>query len=498
MKKIVSLILSITLAASLYAQTTDDALLFAQEHYEGTARSMAMGNAFTALGGDLGAIGINPASSGVFRFSQFTFTPSLTTTRSTTNYLGMTDKTRNTGLTVSNFGTVISFDTGRYSGLLNYNFGFVYNRKNSYRSKMTAHGSTDQSSMLSSLAVGLDGYEWTDIDLEKSVNPYANTNASWPGIMAWNSYLLAPLSYLGGHYADVTDAYFASTENYNDVADDLYIPGMLDQQFRRRTYGGDQEFSLNFGGNFNDILYFGANLNFQSINRTIEEYYEEKAQIPTVFDDGFVSMDNSYWLRTRGSGINFQVGLIVTPVAGLRLGATVTTPTWYNLTDEWDYTMNSAFTNSKSYTVYSPTGTWNYKFSTPMRWSVGAAYTFWDRGLISVDYESTNYGSISSDFQRASVLRTGAELRLGEIVSLRGGYQYYTPAVKGGVPTHVYSAGVGFNFWDAFSVDLAWNQSSTARESFQLYEDYGSSVPVPTGSNAYRMSHFVCTFGLKF
>jgi len=498
MKKIVSLILSITLAASLYAQTTDDALLFAQEQYEGTARSLAMGNAFTALGGDLGGLGINPASSGVFRHSQVVFTPSLTTTRSQASYLGTVDNTRNTGFTVSNFGTVISFETGRYSGLLNYNFGIVYNRKNTYRSKMAAHGTTDQTSMLSSLAAALDGYDWTEIDLEKTSNPYTSTNASWPGILAWNSYLLAPLSYLGGKYADITDAYFASTENYNDVDDILYIAGNLDQKFRRRTYGGDQEFSLNFGGNVNDIFYFGANLNFQSINRTIEEYYEESAQNPKLFDDGFVSMDNSYWLRTRGSGVNLKVGVIVTPVAGLRLGATVTTPTWYNLTDEWNYTMNSAFTNSKSYTIYSPTGTWNYKFSTPMCWSLGAAYTFWDRGLISVDYESANYGAISNEFQRAGILRTGAEVRIGQLISLRGGYQYYTPAVKGGVATHVYSAGIGFNFGDAFTLDLAWNRSSAQSQSFQLYDDYPGLVSAPLGTNTYRTSRILCTFGFKF
>ena len=87
MKKIITLFLSLTIAAGLFAQTADDALTIAQTFEEGTARTMAMGNAFTALGGDLGAIGINPASSGVFRCSQITFTPSLTTNRSTANYL---------------------------------------------------------------------------------------------------------------------------------------------------------------------------------------------------------------------------------------------------------------------------------------------------------------------------------------------------------------------------------------------------------------------------
>ena len=44
-----------------YAQTAYDAFLFSENNYEGTARTMAMGDAFTALGGDLGSISINPA-----------------------------------------------------------------------------------------------------------------------------------------------------------------------------------------------------------------------------------------------------------------------------------------------------------------------------------------------------------------------------------------------------------------------------------------------------
>jgi len=498
MKKIVSLILSLTVAASLFAQTAEDKLIFSQEYYEGTARSMAMGNAFTAVGGDMGAIGINPASSGVFRYSQVVFTPSLTSSRSNATYLGTAETTRQTGMTVSNFGSVISFETGNYSGLMNYNFGFVYNRRNNFRSKMSVHGTTDQTSMLSALAAGLEGYDWMDIDLEKTTNPYESTNAPWPGILAWNSYLLAPLSWLGGKYAGITDSYMASTENYDADFDILYIGGNLNQRFIRRTFGGDQEFSLNFGANVNDMFYFGANVNFQSVNRTVEEFYEEAAQNSSDFEDGFVSMDNSYWQRTTGSGINLKLGVIVTPIAGLRLGATFTTPTWFNLTDEWDYTMNSSFNNSKNYTVYSPTGTWNYKFAAPLRWSVGAAYTFWDLGLISVDYENVNYASLSNSFRSASIIRAGAEVRIGEIFALRGGYQYYTPAIKGDPAMSVYSAGVGFNVTRGFSIDLAWNRTSSKSETFQLYDDYSPAVSAPSGTNTYGLSRFVCTFGFKF
>ena len=78
MKKTLITIFLAAAAVSVNAQTAYDALLFSENEYEGTARTMAMGNAFTALGGDLGAISINPAGSAVAKYSQFTLTPALT------------------------------------------------------------------------------------------------------------------------------------------------------------------------------------------------------------------------------------------------------------------------------------------------------------------------------------------------------------------------------------------------------------------------------------
>ena len=512
MKKIITLFLSLTTAACLFAQTAEDALNIAQEYYEGTARSMAMGNAFTALGGDLGGLAINPASSGVYRCSQFSFTPGFTTSRSAVNYLGKADDARKTGFTVSNFGALLSFDTGNYNGLLNYSFGFVYNKKNSFRSAMNAYGSTDNTSMLSSLAAGLEGIDASVLDENNF-----NLGIFWPAQLAWNAYALAPLSVLGGKYADVEDYYLASTENYDEIADELQIGGMLNQRFNRRTYGGNEEFSLNFGGNVSDFLYFGVNLNMLAVSNTVEEYYEEKAGNPSDFQDGFVSMDNSYWLRTTGSGVNLKVGAILTPVAGLRLGATVTTPTVYALVDEWDYTMNTSFNNGNSYTEYSPTGRYDYRMTAPMRFSVGAAYTFLDRGLLSVDYERVNYARtrlsgengapavftdenayMSQNFLGSNIVRAGAEIRLGQSIALRGGYQYYSPAVKGYAARQAYSAGIGFNLGQATTLDFAWTKLAAVSDSFQLYDNYSTAVSVPVGTNTHSLSKVVCTLAVKF
>ena len=51
----------------LTAQYAEDALRFSQIYYQGTARSMAVGGAFGALGGDLSVLSTNPGGIADFR-----------------------------------------------------------------------------------------------------------------------------------------------------------------------------------------------------------------------------------------------------------------------------------------------------------------------------------------------------------------------------------------------------------------------------------------------
>jgi len=67
MKK--TLLIILTLAAALntgLAQNVDDALRYSQIFYNGTARFNSMGGAFTALGGDISSLSLNPAGLGLF------------------------------------------------------------------------------------------------------------------------------------------------------------------------------------------------------------------------------------------------------------------------------------------------------------------------------------------------------------------------------------------------------------------------------------------------
>ena len=68
-----AIISALATATAGHAQTAADAYSYSSIDYYGTARSIAMGNAFTALGGDIGGISINPAGSGVYRYSELEF-----------------------------------------------------------------------------------------------------------------------------------------------------------------------------------------------------------------------------------------------------------------------------------------------------------------------------------------------------------------------------------------------------------------------------------------
>ena len=97
--------------AAMFAQNASDALRFSQQNTEGTARSVAMGNAFVALGGDMGGLSVNPASSAVYRYSELVFTPSITVSNTESDYLGSLASAGKTRAGIANFGFIGSYST---------------------------------------------------------------------------------------------------------------------------------------------------------------------------------------------------------------------------------------------------------------------------------------------------------------------------------------------------------------------------------------------------
>ena len=520
MKRLFTILGTILAANAAFAQGPADALMLAQNRYEGTARTMAMGNAFTALGGDLGAIAVNPASTGVYRCSEFSFSPAFITSKGQTDFNYSTASDKDTRFAVSNVGFVTTAETGRTSGILSYNFGFALNRINSFNNTIYANGVNSKASILGSIASGLNGLDYSWLEKTDSYEPYNNNSIPWDAILAYDCWLVSPEE-------NSSNTYIGSTENYAKDGT-IGVAGKLNQEFFSQTYGGANEITFNFAANANDNFYFGANLNLIAVDYVVNDYYSEFALVPGDFDDAFMKMEKSYSQNTSGAGFNAKFGAIYTPIAGLRLGATFTTPTWYSLTDSWNRRMTSEFTNGNYYSQSSPYRSYDYEITTPMRWSLGAAYTFGGLGLVSVDYEGVNYGAmhmadyygsqaefadanrqIRNGFGYASVIRAGAEFWLNSRVALRGGYNHYsTPGSlvdNNNIITYDYSSldfvsgGLGFKLGDGrTSFDVAYQTMvNPEHQMFQAFDSY-DNVSAPVIDLRKNISKLVFTLAVKF
>ncbi|MCL2739516.1 MAG: hypothetical protein FWE30_08745 [Bacteroidales bacterium] len=505
--------LTVLFSLGMQAQTAYDALRFSQIFYTGTARSAAMGNAMTALGGDFGSLSINPAGSAVYPYTELIFTPALHATANNSDYLasGSSESRLRPGIT--NVGYVTSVRAAGF-GL---SFAVGYNGLNQYTDRFSATGVTNQSSWLASLAYETDGIFAQNMDWNDQQNPFRNGSAPWRSVLAWNTSLLDTLVGTGGML------YKAATEAESGY--DIFIPGNLRQNFYRNVNGNVGEYLINMGVNIGNTLFMGANLGLQSIWYDYRETYSETAERPNDFaQTAFQGFTHHYRQTTSGVGVNLKFGVIFLPVDNLRLGAGISTPTWMRLHDEWQESMDAHFSDGYNPPeIKSPLGEYDYRINTPFRWNVGLAYTFGVYGALSVDYEQTAYDktkmlpwerhahqnpfseentTIRQGFQKAGNLRAGLELNPNEMFSLRGGYAWYqNPEKHHGSDTHIGSLGIGLRAGTFFS-DLTFMQRFAQTENFSLYGNVydGNQLiyQAPVGSQTSSNWKLLLSLGLRF
>lgn len=513
MRKTALLILFALAAVAAQAQTAYDAMLFSERNYEGTARSVAMGNAFTALGGDLGSIGINPAGSAVAKYSQFTITPSLTVFSNTTQGVSpYTDGTlpyfekqfKNTAanFTIPNLGMSFNWETGRKSGLKSVSFGFVMNRVNSWNEDVYAAGRNSTTSFMGAMAV-----EATEMGLLGS-NLYmddAYNYDPWKYVLGYQSGMI---STFGGHDDQFVGASELIFENNNGT--EIALGGPLDQSYARRVRGGKNDYLINLGFNISDFLYLGANLGITSMNYSYDEYFKEIAVDPSdfgiEFDKGkmtdFEKMKYKYSYSTNTSGVYSKFGFILTPGMGIRIGAAIQTPTATTVTEYWGYSGETNYTNINFNTsAESPEGEDTYRFREPWRVNFGTAYTLGKLAIFSVDYEMCDYGSmkfkrsgfddgreyfndindeIKTIYGKSHMLRAGAEVKPLDVLAIRAGYGLTTSPEEHdiyGNPIEVPAAqnvsfGLGFISRKSFFADVACRYAFSSDEYFMPYSDY--------------------------
>lgn len=531
-------------AAGLTATAQDwtDALRFSENEYEGTARTMAMGNAFTALGGDLGSLGINPAGSAVARSSQFTVSlgPDITigTAQGTTLPDGETafgKNLRQTGskFSLPNIGGMINFNTGRSRGLRNWSIGFVVNNTRSYNEDFTARGTNYRTSAFAELASRADALGYTADELSSDGIYDRLSPSDWAVAAACQS----------GAIWDTGDGVFGGITEYID--EDNYLglgQSGLDQRYGRTRSGTKSDFVYNLGFNISDIFYFGANIGVTSAKYTHNEFMREDAVSPDDFDviftddrgnettTHFTSAKNSYAYEAGVTGVYGKFGFILTPWKGLRLGAAIQTPTAFNVKEKITSTVEGDYENAYYSGSAQCSGEYAYNLKAPMRTNFGAAFTFGTFGLVSLDYEITDYRrmrfytpgtSDNSDFNKANdgisnlcgvqhYLRLGAEVKPADFLAVRLGYTFKTAgqvreytgagddtAKLPGANIHTASFGLGFSS-GAFFADLAAVGSFYPTEYVRPYSDYIDGVWSPEIRYRRNLVKIVATIGVRF
>ncbi len=483
MKKVILTLTGIVLSIFIFAQNEFDALRFSQVYYYGTARSMAMGNAMVALGADPGAIVYNPAAIALMRKSDFSFTPGFKSAQATAEFNGHSQKDFRYSVAVNNFSLI--FSNRKSSGAVKYfNFGVTYNRIRDFNQKLWIEGVNDKGSMLDDFMYNANG------TYPDNLNPFNTYLAYW-------TYLL-----------DLAD-----TVNYT-YTNPLWIAGGPyygeTQRKMVKQYGNGHSLDISGGVNFNDFVYFGFSFAFIGMNYKYLSEYSEFDFDPAVDLLQFKFNEN---LRDEINGYAGKLGIIITPVKFIRIGAAIQSPYFLKVKDVYYSSIESSWATpddlgNTNYLEESPVNTYNYSITTPWRFSGGVGLIIGKILALDVDYEKVDYSvirmeandysfaienqNIMNSFKATDNIRAGADLSLGAF-HLRGGYAYYGSAFERMTPVIVYSAGMGYRTND-FYLDLGVQMTNKA-ENYWLYVPY-TDEPMPTVK--YNNVMMAITVGTRF
>lgn len=473
MKKLfLVIILNVSFLSIAQEMTTSDALRYAVDNMNGTARFRGMGGAFGAVGGDLSAININPAGSLFFSNNFASASISNYNTNNNANYFGTKNKENYSTLDLNQIGVVLVFNDN--SGSSDWNkisIALNYDNTNNFDNRL--------------FTAGINPYNSISQYFVNQANFVANTQFNdYQYEMAYETYIINP-----------------HPTTPNQFVSNVSPGGNYYQDFYSTSNGYNGKITANVASSYKNKLFLGLNLNahFTDYVVTTSLYENNNNPLnpntqPTISN---IVFDNQ--LSTYGSGFSFNLGAIYKVTNSFRLGASYESPTWYNLNDELVqdlYTYDNVNVPSGDESRYfgSPIFIFpTYRLRTPSKITGSATYIFNKKGLISIDLATKDYSNIqfkntnqndfrdlnsqmSSEMKNAYELRIGGEYKIKQW-SVRGGYRFeespYVVDTAMGDLTG-YSAGLGYNFGEN-RLDLSY--SNTHRNYNQSLISSGMTDP---------------------
>lgn len=547
-KRIYLSALALLCTAALFAQGEMDAFRFSHLDLNGSARSMSMGGAFGALGGDMSAMSHNPAGIGVYRSSEVQGTVDLKMSTMSSSWTGINTDKNKTNFGFDNFSYVGYFPTGKDAGVKSWNIGLSYNKIKDFNRQYRAVGSN-----LTSIA---------DYAASRASYGVLNNNGQLEGIpenelYAENAYRahqwLPVLGYGAGFFGnmyDQADGVYHSAFgdwNQNKTQWNTYKPNETVLNISER--GSISEYNFSVANNISDRIFLGATFAIEDIDYRMssyhDEYFDYQGSNGNYYTDE-LKLDNV--LETEGTGYSFNLGVIVRPVDMLRVGIAYNSPKWYRMTDYYYATAETYINGYDEPEMWDETPSddiTEYKLRTPDRWIFSLAGIFGTSALLSLDYELVNYKSMSlsnrngdkyvdndyikDDYGVGHTVKIGGEYKVTPQFAVRAGYIWQPSPMKkvltssdreelteilpsGTVPhysvlksTNHITVGIGYRFTPNFYMDLAciyriqkeklYPFSNMYHKEPEYHLDQVVSTPADVDAKTTRVA---LTFGYKF
>lgn len=484
----------------LTAQNEADVIRYSFQNLGSTARSYGLAGAFGSIGADPSCAGINPAGLARFRSSSFNLSTSFYNARTRTSFIGQELSDNKFNFNIPNLGFIVNipaedFENKNPTGFVNFVFGFNVNRLNNFHKRSIFNADNKNSSITQNWAERASATN----DIPDNFSQYSLEH------LAYNAWVIDKDT------SSSTPAYI-SAYGKNPAIN-------VNQKGSFLTRGALNDYNISLAGNYKHILLVGIAIGAKSVRYIENNSFTEtdKKPLTQARDIEYVKLDQ--YLRTSGIGLNAKIGVNLAPNEYIRLGYAFHSPTVYNLTDSYSYTITSKFDYNardqfgdlrKSGTESTDATVYKYKVTVPGRNVFSAGLVNKNFGFISLDLETVNYtqGNLNAkdypftdeNLNIKKILNPGVvNLRLGgeliqEQYRIRAGYARYPSAYKSGsVPytqnlvNNIYTFGFGIKT-KKYAFDFAYVNSG--------YADYSVPYTLKTGvsyavTNNVRASNIV-------
>ncbi len=507
-KYILSVMVIVAITKNSFAQYSVDALRFSQSQNGSTARIKGLGNAGTAIGGDLSSISGNPAGLGFFTKSELSITPEFNYSQVNSNFFGTpTSKAQannaSTGTVNFNNASAVFYtrfnrpaNEDKYSGLLSLNFGISYNRNSDFYENVN-YGGTNTGSSITNYYKQL-----------ANADPNTFNDGSLQNF-AFNEYLIDSI----GH-----------TSNGSIYRANVNAP--TNQIVNTVRSGGQSSFDLSMGANFENKFYLGLGIGIKSLRYNATSVFTETGF--QYIDKFNYSSQYKQDQTTKGTGFNASLGFIFKPVETLRIGGSITTPTWYTIDDSYSESLGTQYIGNKNYSDGPANYPLSYSLRTPLKLSGGVAVFFQQYGFLTADAEFMDYSSIHLDnstttaagytndpstynstndnrditslYKSTVNLHVGGELKLNSSFALRGGYGIQGNPLKNttyGDATKTASGGFGYRS-GIYYFDVTYANVTSSQTVYPYVLSGSSALPSPYANLNRTYNNVFLTLGVRF